>query len=216
MRQGSGVTLAVAFCLLTPASASAHLPEKFADWQQVARSVFPAACEPEIDAAHTEAPPTPHARAWARSPLLGHDRCEIVLGPRFHPLTPDMQCDVVVHEYGHLAGLPHSDDPASVMRPGRDTVTVPACKTPPWERRFRVGPEERIWRLEREYRPQEITVRRAGRELVRRDGLGCLLAFRDRHAMVRVSTCGPTPRLKVQTRSRTGKRVRVRVEVYDG
>ena len=36
-------------------------------------------------------------------------------------------CTVFVHEFGHLAGNPHSDDPKDVMFPFYDGTNVPAC-----------------------------------------------------------------------------------------
>lgn len=45
-----------------------------------------------------------------------------------HP--PESVCLVALHEYGHLLGEAHSDDPASVMYPGVSTqLVVPICET---------------------------------------------------------------------------------------
>src|SRR5690242_1341879 len=44
--------------------------------------------------------------------------CEIILNQRYvRQMTPPMRCTLVLHEYGHLAGRPHSADPHSVMYP---------------------------------------------------------------------------------------------------
>lgn len=62
-------------------------------------------------------------------------RCVIVLNPRVVIHTAAKRCHVIVHEWGHLAGREHSDNPRSVMY-GEDEVT---------ESRIRV---KRRWRWE--------------------------------------------------------------------
>ena len=50
--------------------------------------------------------------------LAGADtqRCRILLNRSWVEEMPRaMRCTLVLHEYGHLAGRPHSDDPDSVM-----------------------------------------------------------------------------------------------------
>jgi hypothetical protein len=52
------------------------------------------------------------------SVLAGSDptACRILLNRRWAPqMPPSMRCTLVLHEYGHLAGREHSDDPDSVM-----------------------------------------------------------------------------------------------------
>jgi Matrixin. len=86
---------------------------QIAAWQQIARSYFTPVCvAPEVTVtwASTEDPSS------AAQALYGPEQCEIRLNPVVFPtLTPEMQCNIVVHEYGHLAGLDHSPDPGSIM-----------------------------------------------------------------------------------------------------
>jgi hypothetical protein len=112
------LTIAVAFfaAFLTAGSAaSASTPNstQIAAWQQIARSYFTPVCvAPEVTVtwAPTDEP------GWAAQALYDPTRCELRLDPvRFPTMTPEMQCNMVVHEYGHLAGLGHSPDPDSIM-----------------------------------------------------------------------------------------------------
>jgi len=97
------------------ATGSTPGPTQIAAWQQIARSHFTPVClAPEVTLtwAPTENP------GWAAQALYNdeHEQCEIRLNPVVFPtLTPEMQCNIIVHEYGHLAGLDHSPDPGSIM-----------------------------------------------------------------------------------------------------
>jgi hypothetical protein len=103
--------------LIASSSASASTPNstQILAWQQIARSYFTPVCRaPEVTVtwAATDEP------GWAAQALYDDDngQCEIRLDPvRFPTLTPEMQCDMIVHEYGHLAGLAHSPDPDNIM-----------------------------------------------------------------------------------------------------
>jgi hypothetical protein len=70
---------------------------------------------------------SPGARAWARS-FLEQCRIDFNAGLWLDPswraaiYDPPWLCTLVVHEYGHLAGNGHSDDPADVMYPLIDRV----------------------------------------------------------------------------------------------
>jgi hypothetical protein len=55
--------------------------------------------------------------AWA-----DEDRCVIVLNPQLTIRTAVRRCHIIVHEWGHLAGREHSQNPRSVMF-GEDDVT---------------------------------------------------------------------------------------------
>lgn len=48
--------------------------------------------------------------AWA-----DEKRCVIVINPTWKIYTATKRCHVIVHEWGHLAGRGHSDNPRSVM-----------------------------------------------------------------------------------------------------
>ena len=58
--------------------------------------------------------------------------CAVALNPQWRgtPFWTDASdvCSVVVHEWGHLAGLPHSDDPASPM--SATFHVIDACRDP--------------------------------------------------------------------------------------
>lgn len=112
------LTIAVAFfaaSLIASSAASASTPSstEITAWQQIARSYFTPVClAPEVTVtwASTDEP------GWAAQALYDDQHCEIRLDPVLFPtLTPEMQCNMVVHEYGHLAGLDHSPDPDSIM-----------------------------------------------------------------------------------------------------
>ena len=112
------LSIAVAFFaafLIASSAASASTPgsTQIAAWQQIARSYFTPVCfAPEVTVtwASTDDP------GWAAQALYGGEQCELRFNPVVFPtLTPEMQCNLVVHEYGHLAGLGHSPDPGSIM-----------------------------------------------------------------------------------------------------
>jgi hypothetical protein len=112
------LTIAVAFfasfLIASPAaSASTPGPTQITAWQQIARSYFTPVClAPQVTVtwAATDDP------GWAAQALYGGNQCELRFNPVVFPtLTPEMQCNLVVHEYGHLAGLDHSPDTGSIM-----------------------------------------------------------------------------------------------------
>ena len=112
--------------LIASSAASASTPNstQIAAWQQIARSYFTPVCRaPEVTVtwAATDEP------GWAAQALYDDSRCELRLSPvRFPTMTPEMQCNMVVHEYGHLAGLGHSPDPDSTMFAAPHPV-IPEC-----------------------------------------------------------------------------------------
>jgi hypothetical protein len=80
-------------------------------------------------------PVTEDARAYWTNPLAFYGapelntNCAIVFNSR--ALLPWSRfCTVVVHEYGHLTGHPHRDDPLDVMAPTK-RLTLPACAAIP-------------------------------------------------------------------------------------
>jgi hypothetical protein len=76
----------------------------------IAQQVFgaPACGTPVVERAHFADPAV----------LAGADEaaCRILLSRRWAAEMPsEMRCTLVLHEFGHLAGREHSDDPDSVM-----------------------------------------------------------------------------------------------------
>lgn len=69
--------------------------------------------------------------------LAGADpaTCRIFLNRRWaSQMPPAMKCTLVLHEYGHLAGREHSDNPNSVMYPDylRDDRRCLSKAPPAW------------------------------------------------------------------------------------
>jgi hypothetical protein len=132
-----------AFFLVASPAASASTPNstQIAAWQQIARSYFTPVClAPEVTVtwAATDEP------GWAAQALYDPERCELRLSPDLFPnLTPEMQCNMVVHEYGHLAGLGHSPDPNSIMF-ATPHALIPECAS------YRSGSNVKVKKIRRD------------------------------------------------------------------
>lgn len=87
---------------------------------QIARAAFPDACEPVSYVDVDELPDG--AVMWATV-----DRCEIAFAPGAYTINSAARCTLLVHEFGHLAGLNHSDDPTSIMYGPGPQKQWPAC-----------------------------------------------------------------------------------------
>jgi hypothetical protein len=113
--------------LTAPAGADAGtLTTQLRDDLAIAERRFGPACPGGIAATwnpfEVDYPGSPGARAWARS-FVEQCRIDFNVGLWLDPAwrmaiyDPPWLCTLVVHEYGHLAGNGHSDDPADVMYP---------------------------------------------------------------------------------------------------
>jgi hypothetical protein len=67
------------------------------------------------------------AEAWDASFTGQPGYCEVRLAENWPDWRRSVLCDVLVHEFGHLAGLAHSSDPNDVMYSGSDANVVPGC-----------------------------------------------------------------------------------------
>ena len=87
------------------APAEAHFGTGATLAHQIAAEKFPGACEPTI---------TKHIpmRGLAFAARTG---CRVRLAEGWHEKGFASRCSALVHEYGHLAGFRHSDNPASIM-----------------------------------------------------------------------------------------------------
>jgi hypothetical protein len=94
-----------AVVVVLPASAQAHFGSGEGQARQIAAEKFPGACDPTI----TKHIPMPGLAYTAQR------GCRIRLAEGWHDHSFSERCSALVHEYGHLAGFPHSDNPASVM-----------------------------------------------------------------------------------------------------
>ncbi len=123
--------------LEAPAGADAgKLTSQVRDDLAIAERRFGPACSGGISATwnpfEVDYAGSPGARAWART-FVEQCRIDFNLGLWRDPswraaiYDPPWLCTLVVHEYGHLAGHGHSDDPADVMYPLIDRVYV-GCK----------------------------------------------------------------------------------------
>jgi hypothetical protein len=95
--------------LALPASADASQAD-LSRYQTLAAARFPNHCTPvEIVQGVTDTP----SAAWA---WFGPSVCRIELEPEYWTAYSDAaRCSILIHEYGHLAGLGHSDNPRDVM-----------------------------------------------------------------------------------------------------
>lgn len=77
-------------------------------YREVAREAFPTACTPVK---------VKYVKSLLVSATAAADRrtCRVFIAPGYRTLRPYAACATMVHEYGHLAGLGHSDTPGDIM-----------------------------------------------------------------------------------------------------
>lgn len=124
--------LLMALALIAPATAEAGLKARIDKAQAAAVAYWDKAPNCPVRTVHTE----PLMNAGA---AMEAGNCTIYIAPGWWALQrPYYQklCSVYVHEWGHLLGYEHTDDPADVMYHG----TVPLlkeCKRTPKGVRFK-------------------------------------------------------------------------------
>lgn len=127
------------------------------------------------------------------------DRCVTEIAP---VTTPDALCFIVVHEYGHLAGLEHVDDRRSPMFPAVNYEYPPCVRMlDRYSRLTRVGDRQAIKAVRRKYkRPVEVS---------------CVGPRRDGRGVEYLNSCDVERggRLDVWTVTRANGRISVRAEV---
>jgi hypothetical protein len=144
MRLLLALTATLLLAALAPAGASAYLSpgEPVADprveaWAAVARATWGASpvCAEGVRIDRAER--LPNAGLWAAAEMPG---CHVSLDPDFYPAPAlwsateggrarweEQMCNVVVHEWGHLLGRPHAEDPHDVMAVVVP-LAVPGCR----------------------------------------------------------------------------------------
>lgn len=115
--------------------------------------------------------------------------------------TPDALCHILVHEYGHLAGLEHTDEPGHPMAPAVNYEYPPCVRMlDRYARRTRVGDRQAIKAVRRKYR--------------RTVEVSCVGPRRDGRAAAYMNSCDVERggRLDVWTVTRVNGRIKVRPE----
>jgi Matrixin len=107
---------------------------QIASWLQIAQSHWGAGpnCPDGIDITRAQWLPDPGV--WAAAVQGG---CALAFDPDFYPAPPQYDpawwqaamCSVVAHEWGHLLGYGHVNDPNSLMNPVTPINIVAGCPT---------------------------------------------------------------------------------------
>jgi hypothetical protein len=134
MRLHVPICLALAFALLAaPAGAQSEAPvtdPTLGRYMEIAKAYWgaePSCTQPDGTVIHPYAvmgnDPNPNVAAWAE---VGG--CRMWLDRDYWPAPPSEEyCNLIAHEWGHLTGRPHSDDPDDLMWPQWINDVVPQC-----------------------------------------------------------------------------------------
>jgi hypothetical protein len=95
--------------------------------------------------------------------------CEVRLNPVWMEFGRAGICSLMIHEWGHLAGRGHSDDPADVMHPSAPIAGWPECQTIKEREDWLYNVEEAIsqWRFVKTDEPRTWVRRNINRKIAR-------------------------------------------------
>jgi Matrixin len=123
------LTVLAALVVAAPAGAD---PGDLTDEQRLATYLPIAEAAWNLKPCHYDVTVSLHVATLPDGWIAQEVACHVELGTSLEGLSDSQWCKTLVHEFGHAAGLPHSDDPNSIMNhtaPYRDVPYAP-CDRP--------------------------------------------------------------------------------------
>ncbi len=117
------LAIITALLVLLPATAQANTAEENQDLA-VASAYFQAPC-PDVQIRYT----TFADGRGGQAQLGACQTAPVIELSSAYSWSQEVRCILIVHEYGHLLGMEHSADTASIMYPQPASV-VPGCRVP--------------------------------------------------------------------------------------